>query len=79
MSSESERKQREKKGERKPKTKKDKIKIGRTEICKVEQSKLPDDAEFRGYETIVVHVPNVAHLRATCLTAGDRVPVLILT
>ena len=54
VSSESARKQREKKGERKPKTKKYKIKIDRTEICKVDQSELPNDAEFRGYETIVV-------------------------
>jgi len=54
VSSESERKQREKKGERKPKTKKDKIKIDRSEICKVDQSELPSDAEFRGYESIVV-------------------------
>jgi hypothetical protein len=54
VSSESERKQREKKGERKPKTKKDKIKIDRSEICKVDQSELPSDAEFKGYESIVV-------------------------
>jgi regulator of replication initiation timing len=54
VSSESERKQREKKGERKPKTKKDKIKIDRSEICKVDQSELPNDAEFKGYESIVV-------------------------
>ena len=54
VSSESERKKREKKEERKPKTKKDKIKIDRTEICKVNQSELPNDAEFKGYETIVV-------------------------
>jgi len=54
VSSESERKKREKKEKRKPKTKKDKIKIDRTEICKVNQSELPNDAEFKGYETIVV-------------------------
>jgi len=42
------------KGEKKTKTKKDKIKIDRTEICKVDQSELPNDAEFRGYESIVV-------------------------
>ena len=39
---------------RKPKTKKDKIKIDRSEICKVDQSELPNDAEFKGYESIVV-------------------------
>jgi hypothetical protein len=54
VSSEPERKQREKKGEKKSKTKKDKIKIDRTEICKIDQSELPNDAEFKGYETIVV-------------------------
>ena len=42
------------KGEKNSKTKKDKIKIDRTEICEVNKSELPTDAEFKGYETIVV-------------------------
>jgi len=52
--SDSERKKREPKEKRKSKAKKDKIKIDRTQICKIDPSNLPDDAEFKGYETIVV-------------------------
>lgn len=54
VSSDSDRKQRETKGERKPKTKKNKIQIDRTEVCKVDKSELPNDAEFKGYEPVVV-------------------------
>ncbi len=54
VSSDSERKKRELKEERKSKAKKNKIEINRTEICKIDQSTLPDDAEFRGYEAVVV-------------------------
>ena len=54
VSSDSERKRREPKAKRKSKAKKDKIKIDRTEICKINPSNLPDDAEFKGYETVVV-------------------------
>ena len=54
VSSEKEREKREDKGEKNSKTKKDKIKIDRTEICEVSKSELPTDAEFKGYETIVV-------------------------
>lgn len=54
VSSEKEIKKREEKEEKKSKTKKDRIKIDRTEVCKVDQSELPNDAEFKGYESIVV-------------------------
>ncbi len=54
VSSEKEREKREDKGEKNSKTKKDKIKIDRTEICEVNKSELPTDAEFKGYEPIVV-------------------------
>jgi hypothetical protein len=54
VSSDSERKRREPKAKKKSKAKKDKIKIDRTEICKIDSSNLPDDAEFKGYETVVV-------------------------
>ena len=54
VSSEKEREKREDKGEKNSKTKKDKIKIDRTEICEVDQSELSTDAEFKGYEPIVV-------------------------
>ena len=53
ISSEKDRKQREGK-EEKPKSKKKNIPIDRTEICKVDPSILPADAEYRGYEPILV-------------------------
>ena len=52
ISSEKERKKREKK--KKSKAKKHKIKIDRTEVCKVDRSKLPQDAVFNGHESIIV-------------------------
>ncbi|MBI5747562.1 MAG: hypothetical protein HZA00_00440 [Nitrospinae bacterium] len=33
---------------------KDKITINRTQICKVDKAQLPDDAVFKGYETVTV-------------------------
>jgi len=54
VSSEKERKKRKKNKGKKSKAKKHKIKIDRTEICKVDQSELPNDAKFIGYESIVV-------------------------
>ena len=53
ISSEKDRKQREGKKE-KPKSKKKNIPIDRTEICKVDPSILPADAEYRGYEPVFV-------------------------
>ena len=54
ISSEKERKKREKKKKKKSKSKKHKIKIDRTEVCEVDRSKLPSDAKFKGYESLVV-------------------------
>lgn len=54
ISSENERKKQEPPKPKKSKTKKDKIKIDRTEICRVNQADLPDDAEFKGYQDLVV-------------------------
>lgn len=54
ISSEKDRKKREKKKEKKSKAKKHKIKIDRTEVCKVDRSKLPQDAEFKGHESVIV-------------------------
>jgi len=54
ISSEKERKKREKKKEKKSKAKKHKIKIDRTEVCKVDRSKLPKDAVFNGHESVIV-------------------------
>ncbi len=54
VSSEKDRKQREVKEDQPPKTKKKNIRINRTETCKVDPSILPADAEYRGYEPVVV-------------------------
>jgi len=54
VSSERDRKEREEKGEKKSKAKVDRVKIDRIEICEVDKSELPPDAEFKGYETVVV-------------------------
>ena len=54
LSSEKERKQRKGKKKKKSKRKKENIQINRTEICRVDQSKLPADAEFKGYEHALV-------------------------
>jgi len=54
ISSENERKKQEPPKQKRSKAKKYKIKIDRTEICTVDQTDLPDDAEFKGYQDIVV-------------------------
>ena len=53
-SSERERKKRKSPKKKKSKAKKDKIKIDKTEICRVDQNLLPPDAEFKGYQPVVV-------------------------
>ena len=54
VSSEEERKQQGGKRKKKSKRKKTKIAINRREVCKLDRSKLPADAEFKGYERVVV-------------------------
>jgi len=54
FSSEKERKQRKVKKKKKSKGKKKNIRINRSEVCEVDQSKLPADAEFKGYERVLV-------------------------
>nr|QNO48808.1 hypothetical protein IMBEDNDK_00018 [Methanosarcinales archaeon ANME-2c ERB4] len=54
ISSEEERKPKNTPKNKKPKTKKDKIKIDRVEVCEVDKGILPDDAEFKGYQSVVV-------------------------
>ena len=54
VSSEKEIKKRQIKKDPKSKKKKGKIKVDRNEICNVDSSILPEDAEFKGYEKIVV-------------------------
>ena len=54
ISSEQERKQQCPHRKRKKRTRNKHITINRTEKCYVDKSKLPDDAEFKGYNTVIV-------------------------
>ncbi len=54
LSSEKERKKRKASKKRKSKAKKHKIKVDRSEICPVDQTVLPKDAEFKGYKDVTV-------------------------
>ena len=54
ISSEKERKSRKPPEEPKSKARKHKIKVDRSQICEVDKSKLPEDAEFKGYQDVVV-------------------------
>lgn len=77
ISSENERKKREKKKEKKSKAKKHKIKIDRTEVCKVDRSKLPQDAVFKGHESVIVQeilikTDNVEYKREVFYSASEN-------
>ena len=77
ISSEKERKKREKKKKKKSKAKKHKIKIDRTEVCKVDRSKLPQDAVFNGHESIIVQeilikTDNVEYKREVFYSASEH-------
>ena len=68
ISSENERKKRTPKEKPKSKAKKDKIKIDRSEICKLDKAQLPDDVVFKGYEPVIVQeilitTDNVKYMR----------------
>ena len=54
ISSENERQKQEPPKQKRSKAKKHKIQIDRTEICTVNQTGLPDDLEFKGYQRVVV-------------------------
>ncbi|NIA11996.1 MAG: hypothetical protein GWP10_20320 [Nitrospiraceae bacterium] len=54
ISSEEERKPKNTPKNKKPKTKKPKIKIDRVEVCEVDKDILPDDAEFKRYQSVVI-------------------------
>ncbi|MGA7926817.1 MAG: transposase [Candidatus Sulfotelmatobacter sp.] len=62
-SSEKERRERSEAGERSPRRKRsklDRIPIGREEVLKVDRATLPPDAEFKGYEDVVVQELRIA-------------------
>jgi hypothetical protein len=54
ISSEQERKERKPPTEKKSKAKKHKLKVDRTEICPVDKAELPNDVEFKGYQSLIV-------------------------
>jgi len=54
ISSERERKERKPATAKKSKAKKHKIKVDRIEICAVDKAELPDDVEFKGYQSLLV-------------------------
>lgn len=54
ISSEDERKEADSHPKRARESKIEKIKINRTQICKVDRNILPKDAEFKGYESVIV-------------------------
>ena len=77
VSSENEIKKREKKKKRKSKAKKKKIKIDRTEVCKVDRSKLPEDAKFKGYDCVTVQeilikTDNVEYKKEVYYSASEK-------
>jgi len=77
LSSEEERKQRKRKKKKKSKSKKKNIRIDRTEVCKVDQSKLPADAEFKGYEPVLVQeilikTDNVEYKKEVFYSASEK-------
>ncbi|MBL0699914.1 MAG: hypothetical protein JJV92_03405 [Desulfosarcina sp.] len=77
ISSEKERKKREIKKQKKSKAKKHKIKIDRTEVCKVDRSKLPQDAVFKGHESaivqeILIKTDNVEYKREVFYSASEN-------
>lgn len=77
VSSEQERKERKGKKKKKSKRKKEDIQIDRSEVCKVDQSKLPADAEFKGYENVVVQeilirTDNVEYKKEVFYSASEK-------
>jgi regulator of replication initiation timing len=54
ISSEAERKEADRPSRKPRESKIGKIKVDRVEICRVDRSILPEDAEFKGYDTVIV-------------------------
>ena len=77
ISSENERKKQEPPKQKRSKAKKHKIEIDRTEICTVNQTNLPDDLEFKGYQTVVVQgilikTDNVEYQKEVCYSPSKN-------
>jgi hypothetical protein len=77
LSSEKERKAQTGKKKKKSKKKKKRIPIDRSEECKVDQSNLPADAKFKGYENVVVQeifikTDNVEYRKEVFYSASEK-------
>jgi hypothetical protein len=77
FSSEQERKQRKAKKKKKSKSKKKNIRINRSEVCEVNHSKLPADAEFKGHERVLVQeilikTDNVKYKKEVFYSASEK-------
>ncbi|MCP4721837.1 MAG: hypothetical protein GY860_20445 [Desulfobacteraceae bacterium] len=77
VSSEKEIKKRKEKKKKKSKSKKGKIRIDRSEVCEVDHSKLPADAEFKGHENVVVQeilikTDNVEYKKEVFYSASEK-------
>jgi hypothetical protein len=77
VSSEGEIKKRKGKKKRKSKRKKENIRIDRSEVCEVDHSKLPADAEFKGHESVVVQeilikTDNVEYKKEVFYSASEK-------
>ena len=77
FSSEKERKARTEKKKKKSKNKKKRTPIDRSEVCKVDQSNLPADAKFKGYENVVVQellikTDNVEYKKEVFYSASEK-------
>jgi hypothetical protein len=77
FSSEKERKERKGKKKKKSKSKKENIRINRSEVCEVDPSKLPVDAEFKGYDSVVVQeiiikTDNVEYKKEVFYSASEK-------
>ena len=76
ISSEKERTQREPQ-QKKSKAKKHNIIIDRVEVCHVDKAELPNDAEFKGYESVIIqeiliHTDNVEYKKEVYYSASEK-------
>ena len=82
-SSENERKKRKSPKKPKSKTKKHKIPVDRTEICEVDKTILPQDAEFKGFKEVIVQeikitTDNVLYKKEIYYSKSERKTYLLV-
>jgi regulator of replication initiation timing len=74
VSSEAERKDADKPTPKPRGSKKEKVKVDRTEICKVDRGILPEDAEFKGYESVIVQDLKIEIFHSQCTHITYQAP-----